>query len=929
MLSISSWRWVGVVALLVAVALLVPWCSSGDEGEPQPTPRPTATARPTPTATARPTPNEARLVPLAEIDVPDGCLLFNDMLIAPDVGLEISALEQLNVRLRATGCGMTALGLIDENDELVLAWQSTDDPKLTAEVRLSYDAGVNEWVGITRFTDPGVWVAPETTGSASRVLVEWSGYAIESIMPWNLEGAPRHLWVLTGDGAWERRWTSTQSGLAWLREPDRVVFVQRRGGTNVLTLVNVEDDSVQPLFEVGSSESDMAQPFEEKGAANVAGAPDGRAAVVWWKGEVFVESRLISAGGRVSVLELGTPRLASFVWSPRSDLLLAVTNEEMLALSPGGGVRARRSLETLAPPTVLWAPDGSFALAVYTQGATSRVERFDPETLVFDVVFDGDVQLTGDGGAAIGPDGRLALSWWEAELGGAVTIGVLDADALAEADPRAHAIGTIETDGIVPDFGALSWSPIGDAVAFAGAGLVLTEGIAPTPSAVGVIEVASGGVRAVATSEERYSTGHNGLVWSVDGAAILASRLPCTGCSANLSSWDVVDVSAGELVSEIEVRPGPAAGWPAGTTLTLKGLEVDGAAGETLAVFDTAGTGLLGVTYARSPDGERIVVPQLPATGTHVYATGGDAHELTALASFAVEAEIASMLGTEYAVIRGAEHWVRVALADGTEAPYVASGNGGEGAAFVAAPSGELAWSLDAGGFTLLDATAPESEALVPRQAWPEGLGERRGAISWSADESRIVVAGAEAIAVIEVRSGSTAVYPVDAMGVGFDANDESRQPLVASWGVDGKSVLFATSGALWQLDLATGEANLIASGPRPGGFTVGTVLSPAPDGSAMAVGTAFGVFLPEPGAAWRLISRIGLPPTGGELHWSRDVSSLAYAGATASGRPYGVIEVPVDEGAARLITPGANTRQVLSWLDGGRIVFVYWTDAD
>jgi len=71
------------------------------------------------------------------------------------------------------------------------------------------------------------------------------------------------------------------------------------------------------------------------------------------------------------------------------------------------------------------------------------------------------------------------------------------------------------------------------------------------------------------------------------------------------------------------------------------------------------------------------------------------------------------------------------------------------------------------------------------------------------------------------------------------------------------------------------------------------------------------------------------MPAIGGELHWSRDASSPAYAGATASGRPYGVVEVSVAEGAVRLIRLGGEDQQVLIWLDGGRIIYVYRVSAD
>ena len=386
---------------------------------------------------------------------------------------------------------------------------------------------------------------------------------------------------------------------------------------------------------------------------------------------------------------------------------------------------------------------------------------------------------------------------------------------------------------------------------------------------------------------------------------------------------------SGELVGEIEVWAGTGVGWPRGTTLTLNGLEMLDSAGQTLGVLDAADARLLGVIHARSPEGDRVVTPLSPGVGSHVYVTGGEAYELAALGSFDVGVEISSMLGTEYAVVRDGKVWVRVTLADGTEAPYVASEIGGERAEFAPSPSGRLALSLDDGGFTLLGAAVPESDALAARQAWPDGLGERRGAISWSADESRVVVAGAEAVAAIDVRSGTAVVYPVNSMDIGLDPNLQSGQPLVASWGVDGTSVLFATREALWQLDTETGQASLIASAPRPGGFTSGTVLSAAPDGSAMAVGTAFGLFVPEAGGEWLLISRIGMPAIDGEVHWSEDASRLAYAGATASGRPYGVVEVAVAEGQPKLITLGIAAQQVLGWLDGGRIVYVYRVTTD
>ena len=281
------------------------------------------------------------------------------------------------------------------------------------------------------------------------------------------------------------------------------------------------------------------------------------------------------------------------------------------------------------------------------------------------------------------------------------------------------------------------------------------------------------------------------------------------------------------------------------------------------------------------------------------------------------------MLGGEHLVVLDEGRWRRVSLRDGSSEPYLAVSASSSDAGFSASPSGQLGLAYDDSGFVVLAASVPASEALEGHREWPSNVGARRGGIAWSADESQIVVSGSRAIAVIDVRSGATAEYPMDEMGDPLNSAGIPEEPVTASWGVDGTSIVFATRSGLWQLDGQTGSASLIATTPRPGGFTAGTRLSPAPDGSAMAVGTAFGVFLPEPGGTWRQISRVGLPSSGGDLHWSDDGSAVAYSGATASGQPFGVIEAPV-QGDDRVITVGGTNGTVLGWIGYGRIVFVF-----
>jgi len=913
----AGWKRVGGLALLVALVLLVRSRSSGNERAPEPTPSATVTATEISTETPRST---ARLVPLSELDLSQNCELFDagkfDLLDSS----QVVAGERVQIELHATPCGTRALLPIRENDDrLVVAWRSSDDPELTVDAWFQYDLESDRWLGATRFDQVGLWVAPVESGFIKLVIVEWADYGFGApVQIAATDGAPTDVGILEVDSGLARHWALAETtAMGWLRDPERVVFVQQRAHTNVLALGNIESGWVENVFEVGEHPT-------------IAAAPDGRAAIVsWTDNNGLAQVRLVSAVGRVLTPELGTVRAVRFWWAPNSELLLAVTEDELLVLSPGGGVRLRHELRGISDPRVDWAPDSSYALLIATPVAGTQIARFDAETLAFETMVDGDIVLVDQDAITIGPTGILALAWWELPGAAAVKLGVIEPQELVGVDLEAHVAQRFEAvEPLHASLGGLSWSPEGDRLAFSTMGILIPGGSRNTTSSLIVLDVESSTVRELVGSEQFYTRLGESIVWTRDGEAIVARRAECNECQPDEFAYDVVSLANGS-VSSSSTYPTAFADRSTRLLVLRSVLEdLDKPDAPPPAALDLVLASLF-PGNTRAPSGAAQALAIGPDVGLHLYVTGGDANVLGILASFEVHTEVATLLGEQYVAVREGNRWVRVALADGTRQPYVASDVSGEGAALQVSPSGALALNLDASGFVVLDATEPEAEELGGWRAWPDGIGERREGLSWSSDESRFVIAGTGAVAVLDIRSGAAAVYPVDAMGVGLNPDEELGQPLAASWGVDGTSVLFATSEALWQLNPETGQASLIASAPRPGGFTAGAVLSPAPDGSAMAVGTAFGVFLPELGGEWRLISRVGVPANGGELYWAQDASAVAYAGVTVTGHPYGVIEVPVNGGEARLVAWGNDVLRVLGWLDGRRLVFGYQTNGE
>lgn len=912
-------RWVGGLTLLVAAAIVATyWWTSG--GDPPLDVTPTVIATSVPTATAEPTSRATRLVPLAEIDVPDGCLLFESGEFNSSVETRFTAGERVHMELQATQCGMRALlSIVVDGNHLLVEWTPSVAADLSTNASLFYDSERNRWIGATRFEEAGIWEAPLEIGLISSIVVEWASYKLDSMSQVDaLHGEPQHIWIQDAAGLTERRWALTNgTTLGWLRNPDRIAFIQVRGGTSVLALGEAASEQAETVIEVGRFPS-------------ISAAPDGRAlAVSWTNDDGFAESRLLAAAGWHTSLDLNEARSARFWWSPTSDLLLVLTESELLALSPGGGIRARHELDGTTAPYIEWSPDGSYALLVdWATGAGTRIDRFDAETLKLKRILDRDVVMVGADSIAIGPTGRLALTWWESPGAAAMLIAIVEPDEVSGLVLADHEVQRLSVEpGSQSSIGGFSWSPEGDQLAFTSVGVELPGGTPDAVSSLAVFDIESRDVRELVGSNGVFTTSSGSVTWSSDGIAVLARRMECDNCRSEGVRYEVVRAQDGLLLGSVE-RPTSFESWVS----DLDALQIGGTATDPEEIGAEArqlAEELLLWGMIRSPSGTAYALVMPPGPGTHLYTSSGDVDELSLILQLDPAAEIAALLADRYVVAGHGDEWMRVALLDGSIERYAALDAIAEDVRFAASPSGELALAFNDAGFMVLDASEPQADALEAQRPWPAGLVMRRGGISWSPDESQIVIAGTTGVAVIDVRSGAASVYPLDDMGVGLDPTRESEQPLVASWGVDGTSVVFATSAALWQLDGQTGEARVIADAPQPGGFTVGTVLSPAPDGSAMAVGTAFGVFLPEPGGGWRQISRAGVGGSTGALYWSADASAVAYAGVTANGRPLGVVEASSAGDGDRMLLASGQAGQVLGWLGGGRIVFVLRTGVE
>jgi len=908
-----GWPGAGAVALVVVLIVVWRFTPSHDEERRERIGEATVVATETPAPIPQSTVRAARLVPLSSVDVPEPCQLFE----GADLPSPLVESQEVYIELQASTCGTRALlPIVADDDRLVIEWVALGSPDVSASIWLSYDIATDRWTGVTRFEAAGRWLAPQATGVISLLVVEWSdlgfGGPIDARSAVMIDG-PQHVGVVSGDPNIDRLWALSESttSLGWLANPERIAFVQSRGETNVLVLGDPETGAIEPVFEVGRYTS-------------ISAAPDGRAIVVRSTDDRRVHAtRVLSSAGWSVPLEIPDVTTTRIEWSPNSRLLLAITESEVIVLSPGGGTRARFGVGAAPNRSLIWAPDGAYVLLPDATSADSGFRLLDLEMLSIETVLAGDLVLHDGGSISSGPDGSLALAWWELPGASAVDVGVIPARDLSEAEPKPYIVGRFaEAEFRRIEVGGLSWSPDGDRLAVTVTGGKPADPGGETVSQIAVIDLASGDVSELVTSDAYYSTRSDEIVWTSDGVALVARRMPCNGCHRDEFTYDVIDAITGEQ-------------WPGSTyPLAFEDRASRTAVLETT-LSDVSDPGpvrtaivelALEILYGgvdTSPSGATYALLVAPAIGTHVYATGGSSQELRLLGSFEERVQLDALLDENHAMIRDGDRLLRVFMGDGTSAAFAAD-TPDLPATVELSPSGTMALITNSDGYTLVDPADPAADAVVAWQSWPPELGARRGAISWSGDETRITAAGGDGIAVIDAASGVVEVVRIDEIDVAPAAQVRLGQPLAASWGVDGTSLLFATTGALWELELESRSARLVAPAPEPGAFTGGTVLAPAPDGSAMAVGTAFGVFLPEVDGTWRLVSRVGMPSRGGAIHWSQDSAALAFAGFTASGAPYGIIEVSIERGEEQLVVRSDHPQQMLRYLDGGRIAFVY-----
>ncbi|MDA1062102.1 MAG: hypothetical protein O2895_04235, partial [Chloroflexi bacterium] len=764
------------------------------------------------------------------------------------------------------------------------------------------------WVTSLTFPERGTWYSGPEIGLFLEVFDAELGL-VERGRDLPLSAAPKTVAVLDG-AATEvlRTFAAEQGGIGLLSDPDRVVFVQSRDGARWLVTGDVATGEVAPLFEVG--------PF-----ANVVAAPDGRAvAVEWGRPATGVrELRIVTAAGDVNAVEDGAISHITLAWAPDSSTLVAA-GDSLWILDPDGGVREEFVLSGKYDQ-LFWSPKSDFVLL--RSGA--RIDRYYVE----------DRLLTGDllqsfpmsiSHIAISPAARLIALLWFDEIESSTHVSVMPTTRLVGTRIEDEVVATLEqSEDRYFTGGALSWSSDGRLLTLGGLGLAL-DGSAPGPgSQLAVLDPETGDLRVVARAPDFYALYDRGPYWSADGSTLFAERFNCDACEPSSSSVDVIDVARSEVVASFEGAGflGMTAGGTAALVSAPDGLlRVDAQArAELLVPFAggiSFGPGAVGLT---GRDGDSLIAVQLGlGSGNQIFAARPDGSEVTALGVLDLEEGPHALLDAATAVVRtpDALGWERRGLRDGTSARYLGSSNSPEKFAFALSPSGTLALDMDHEGFAVLDATDPAAAAILPRRSYPSGTFPL---YAWSPDEREVAVADDRVISIVDVATGDDRVFELDPI-----ARDVHRdQPFQGLWAITwtpAGAVEYAATSGLWRLDVDAGAAAQVAEGPRPGGFTQGTVLAYSPDGQTLAAATQFGIFVLGEEGAWRELSQlgIGIGSGSGALHWAPDSSAVVFV-AQAAHVPEGVIVAPLDgSGAYRLVAAGAV--RLLDWLADGRIVW-------
>lgn len=848
------------------------------------------------------------------------------------------------IEIQASDCAVAAWADLPVEDlGLTIAWQlqPPDGPR-DLEVMLPADrsAGGLAWRGTVVYPDPGVWEPVFRLGA----IEERAGYV--EVLDADLDLSERPglpvtamtlpLTVVDAAGRPVTTWAATQSdGIGWLRnganaDAARAVWVQQRGRETWVVAGDLDTAEVTPLLEV------RADP-----APRLTSAPDGRAVVIveLARGDAPMRVRLVrhdlTTIALSSMLDPDRTSHPSVSWAPDAQTLVVV-GEALHVLNDDGTTRFSSPEGSRNHATVTWAADSRSALVMLdrtgSHGApTQRLVRVDLDA--------GTVQTVLDYGGGIGrgfyghpasisPDGtRIAFTWVDTTADRAPRLAVLPADQPFAPSLAAATVVSIPSPLVPQDpsyIASPQWSPDGQWIAF-----VMTEragdGDPPIVSRVALVHAESGERRELSPARGGF---YIDVVWLPDGSGIAAQRLSAIQSHGGTSSVDVFDVSSGAVAHTYD---------GAGLSVATGDEQLIAVAGELVATSGAGPRTLLRPTGVASFS---AVVPSPDDRYIGVLGSVGSAHTVGAVARDGSGHELLGAIerGPSYpaawregAVLApdsgGAWAWLSLEGESSEPLPLPSEAStdsaAGRHASLAIAPDGRQVayWTWVHADdplprLTVLDTETDATRLIeVPLQR-PDPTS--RGPLAWTPEGDRLALVDGQTLITVDLVSGDSQTVDLTRAGV----RDAPPLPGAVAfiWDESGQYVDIVWGRQLWRVDPPVGTATATTSSPSPGGWWGAVALTRSPDGSMLAAGTPFGVFVQEDDGTWRRISRVAVAPQQRALVWSPDGTTIAYA--AEGGRGILVAAVDGSDVYELVTTWSGGALLALSWLPDGRIVY-------